>query len=199
MPIPVKSLIISWRALALSLLLSVVVGVSGFGELPDRLIAMATSRVAYRDVSGDIVVIGIDDRTLAESRNGEFTRHDHARLIRAVDRADAKRLFIDFDYERPDNNGGLEEVSGAVRNMGDRAVLAVPTRSVPGTDQLVTIFPDASFGDRAKRASIAWENQFWQVWDIPLMYLAEGKLLPSFAAVLAGKSGRAPHSAQEPS
>ncbi|KGB58047.1 EAL domain-containing protein [Sphingopyxis sp. SE2] len=192
MPIPVKSLIISWRALALSLLLSVVVGVSGFGELPDRLIAMATSRVAYRDVSGDIVVIGIDDRTLAESRNGEFTRHDHARLIRAVDRADAKRLFIDFDYERPDNNGGLEEVSGAVRNMGDRAVLAVPTRSVPGTDQLVTIFPDASFGDRAKRASIAWENQFWQVWDIPLMYLAEGKLLPSFAAVLAGKSGRAP-------
>ena len=192
MPIPVKTLIISWRALALSLLLSFVVGISGFGELPDRLIAMATSRVAYRDVSGDIVVIGIDDRTLAESRNGEFTRHDHARLIRAVDRAQAKRLFIDFDYERPDTNGGLEDVSSAVRTMGDRVVLAVPTRSVPGTDKLVTIFPDASFGDRAKRASIAWEYQFWQVWDVPLMYRADGKLLPSFAAIMADKSKDVP-------
>lgn len=192
MPIPVKSLIISWRALALSLLLSFVVGISGFGELPDRLIAMATSRVAYRDVSGDIVVIGIDDRTLAESRNGEFTRHDHARLIRAVDRARAKRLFIDFDYERPDNNGGLENVSAAVRNMGERVVLAVPTRSVPGTDELVTIFPDSIFGDRAQRASIAWEYQFWQVWDVPLMYRADGKLLPSFAAIIAGKSKDVP-------
>ncbi|WP_332819095.1 EAL domain-containing protein [Sphingopyxis sp.] len=187
-----QKMIVSWRALVLSLLLSLVVGVSGIGDVPDRLIAMATSRVAYRDVSGDIVVVGIDDRTLAESRGGEFTRHDHARLIRAIDRAAPRRLFIDFDYERPDNYGGMESVSAAVRNMGDRVVLAVPTRSVPGSDQLVTIFPDPSFGNRAKHASIAWENQFWQVWDVPLMYLAEGKLLPSFSAVLANKSGRAP-------
>ncbi len=187
-----QKMIVSWRALVLSLLLSLVVGISGVGELPDRLIAMATSRVAYRDVSGDIVVVGIDDRTLAESHGGEFTRHDHARLIGAIDRAGPKRLFIDFDYERPDNNGGLESVSAAVRNMQDRVVLAVPTRSVPGSDRLVTIFPDASFGDRAQRASIAWEYQFWQVWDVPLMYLADGKLLPSFSAIMAGKSGQAP-------
>ncbi len=192
MPIPVKSLIISWRTIALSLLLSVIVGISGFGELPDRLIAMATSRVAYRDVSGDIVVVGVDDRTLAESRDGQFTRPDHARLIRAVNRAGAKRLFIDFSYERRDDSGGLEDVSAAARSMGDRVVLAVPTRTVPGTDQLVTIFPDASFGDRATHASIAWEYQFWQVWDVPLMYRAEGKLLPSFAAVMANKSENAP-------
>ena len=187
-----QKMIVSWRALALSLLLSLVVGISGFGELPDRLIAMATSRVAYRDVSGDIVVVGIDDRTLAESQGGEFTRQDHARLINAVGRADPKRLFIDFDYERPDTNGGLESVSAAVRNMGDRVVLAVPTRSVPGSNRLVTIFPNPSFGDRAQRASIAWEYQFWQVWDVPLMYLAEGKLLPSFSAIMAGKSAPEP-------
>lgn len=187
-----EKMIISWHTFLLSLLLSIVVGISGFGELPDRVIAMLTSRVAYRDVSGDIVVVGVDDRTLRQSRGGEFTRHDHARLIAAIDRANPKRLFIDFDYERPDNNGGLESIATAVRNMGDRAVLGVPTRSVPGTDRVVTIFPHPSFGKQAKRASIAWEYQFWQVWDVPLMYLAEGRLLPSFAATLANKSGTAP-------
>lgn len=187
-----KKMIISWRTLVLSLLLSIVVGMSGAGELPDRLIASVTSQFAYRNVSGDIVVVGVDDRTLGESRGGEFTRRDHAALIRAVDRAGPKRLFIDFDYQRPDNYGGLEGIATAVRDMGSRVVLAVPTRSVPGSDQRVTIFPDASFGKQATQASIAWEYELWQVWDVPLMYEAEGRLLPSFAAVLANKRASSP-------
>lgn len=183
-----QKMVISWRALALSLLLSILAGVSGAGELPDRVIASITSRLAYRDVSGDIVVVGLDDPTLAASRGGEFDRRDHAALIRAIDRAHAKRLFIDFDYQRPDDYGGLKSITAAVRAMGNRVVLGVPTRQVPGTDELITIFPDPSFGDQAVRASIAWEKQLWQVWDVPLMYRAEGRLLPSFAAVLANKS-----------
>jgi len=187
-----QKMIVSWRTLVLSLLLSVVVGMSGAGELPDRLIASITSRFAYRDVSGDIVVVGIDDRTLAAVRGGEFSRRDHAALIRAIDRSGAKRLFIDFDYQRPDNYGGLASITAAVRAMGSRVVLAVPTRSIPGTSQVVTIFPDASFGKQATRASIAWDYELWQVWDVPLMYEAEGHLLPSFAAVMANKRANSP-------
>lgn len=185
-------MIVSWRTLGVSLLLSIIVGVSGVGELPDRMIEMLTSRAAYRDVSGEIVVIGVDDRSLAQSHGGEFSRYDHARLIDAANKAGVKRLFVDFDYESPDDNGGLSAIAAAVRAMGNRAVLGVATRSVPGTDKLYTIFPPASFGAEAVRASPAWEYQFWQVWDVPLMYQAEGKLLPSFAAVLADKSAPAP-------
>ncbi len=187
-------MIVSWRTLGLSLLFSVLVGVSGAGELPDRIIEMLTSRAAYRDVSGDIVVIGIDDRSLAQSHGGEFTRHDHARLISTADKAGVKRLFVDFDYESPDSDGGLTAIAAAVRAMGHRAVLGAATRSVPGTNRLYTIFPPASFGNQALRASPAWEYQFWQVWDVPLMYQAEGTLLPSFAAVLANKSATEPSS-----
>ncbi len=187
-----QKMMISWRALALSLLLSVIAGISGFGDLPDRVIATWTTRVAYRDVSGDIVVVGVDDRTLSASRGGEFTRHDHARLIKAIDRANAKRLFVDFYYDGPDNNGGLESVAAAVRAMEERVVLAVATQTVPDSGELLTIFPDPLFGKLAQQASIAWEYQFWQVWDVPLMYRAEGKLLPSFAAVMAGKSAAEP-------
>lgn len=187
-----QKMIVSWRTLALSLLFAIIVGFSGAGELPDRLISSISSRFAYRDVSGDIVVVGIDDRTLGASRNGEFTRRDHAALIRAIGASDPKRLFIDFDYQQPDNYGGLESITAAVRAMGSRVVLAVPTRSVPGTSQTVTIFPHSSFGKQATQASIAWEYELWQVWDVPLMYEAEGQLLPSFAAVLANKRASSP-------
>ena len=187
-----QKMIVSWRTLGLVLLLCVAVGISGAGELPDRMIASITSRFAYRDVTGDIVVVGVDDKTLAASRGGEFTRKDHAALIRAVHRARPKRLFIDFDYERPDSNGGLASITAAVRAMGKDVVLGVPTRSVPGSDRVITIFPDPTFGNQATRASIAWEYQIWQVWDVPLMYEAEGRLLPSFAAVLANKRGDRP-------
>ena len=45
MPLIVNRMIVSWRTLGLALLLSIIVGISGAGEVPDRMIAMATSRL----------------------------------------------------------------------------------------------------------------------------------------------------------
>ena len=194
MPLINKRMIISWRTLGLSLLLAIVVGFSSIGEPIDRVYDAAVGRVAYRPVSGDIVVVGVDDRSVARSPDGRFSRTDAAALIDAVNKAGPRRLFVDFDYQRREGDTGLAQVAAAVRRMGDRVVLAVSTRSAPGKDQLVTHFPDPTFGDAAQRASIAWEYEFWQVWRVPLMYEAEGRLLPSFAAVLAGKSANEPAS-----
>ncbi|HEV2598915.1 hypothetical protein [Sphingopyxis sp.] len=60
-------MIISWRTLGLSLLLAIVVGFSSIGEPIDRVYDAAVGRVAYRPVSGDIVVVGVDDRAVARS------------------------------------------------------------------------------------------------------------------------------------
>ncbi|MGV3730911.1 MAG: EAL domain-containing protein [Sphingopyxis sp.] len=139
-------------------------------------------------------MVGVDDRAVARSPDGRFSRADAAALIDAVNRAAPRRLFIDFDYQHREGDTGIEQVAAAARRMDDRVVLAVSTRSVPGKNHLVTHFPDPIFGDRARLASIAWEYEFWQVWRVPLMYEAEGQLLPSFAAVLADKSANEPSS-----
>ena len=194
MPLVNNRMIISWRTLGLSLLLAIVVGFSSIGEPIDRVYDSAVGRVAYRPVSGDSVVVGVDARSVARSRDGRFSRTDAAALIDAVNKAGPRRLFVDFDYQRREGDTGLEQVAAAARRMGDRIVLAVSTRSAPGKDRLVTYFPDPIFGDKPRRASIAWEYEFWQVWRVPLMYETEGHLLPSFAAVLAGKSDDKPGS-----
>ncbi len=187
MPIPVKSLIISWRTIALSVILSLIVGVSGAGELPDRLISMATSKIAARAVSGETVIVGLDDKTLQALVERDFNIVHHGQLVRAINASPAKRLLIDFSYERRLGDPDFLQFADAVRDMGDRIVMAVPASRLNGTTAVVDHWPDPSFGTQAKLACICWEYEFWQVWKVPLAVTADGRLLPSFASTLANR------------
>ena len=187
MPLAVNRMIVSWRTLGFALLLSVLVGFSGAGDLPDRLMAMATSRLADRPVSGNIVIVALDDRTLGQTPGGSFSMTQYAEVIDAIDKAGAKRMFLDFYFDRRESDADFPRLTGAVRKMGDRAILAVATKGVPGTENSRSIFPSPAFGDRAQRATIAWYNEFWQVWELPVAHIVDGQLLPSFAALLADK------------
>lgn len=187
-----KKMIVGWRTVALSLLLSLAVGFSGIGIPIDRVLGAAAANIVSRPVSGDIVVVALDDRSLALSSTGSFSMSQYAQVVEAIDRAGAKRMFLDFFFDRREGDRDFPELTSAVRKMGDRAVLAVATKSVPGTGRNRSIFPSPAFGATAKRASIAWDNEFWQVWHLPLAYVADGQLLPSFASLLADKPGTAP-------
>ncbi len=189
MPNTVKNLIISWRTLGLSLLLSIAVGLSGIGIPIDRILGAAAANLASRPVSGDIVVVALDDRTLALSTNGSFSMTQYAKTIEAIDKAGAKRVFVDFYFDRRENDKDFTQFTTAIRQMGDRAVLAVATKPISGTDRNRSIFPSPAFGPAARRASIAWDDEFWQVWHLPTAYVADGRLLPSFASLLADKPG----------
>ena len=137
MPFPVKSLIISWRTIALSLLLSVAAGLSAITEPIDRIIEAAVGSVAWRPVSGDTVVVGLDDRTMQAVENKDFDVSHHAQLISAIDASPAKRLFVDFSYERRLKDRDFPQLANAVRDMGQRIVLAVPGSSTTGTTAIV--------------------------------------------------------------
>lgn len=187
MPLVNNRMIISWRTFGLSLLLSIIVGLTAAGEPVDRLIDAARGRVASRPVSGDIVVVALDAQTLSQSANSKFSMTQYARVVDAINQADAKRLFVDFYFDQRESDSDFSQLTAAIRRMGPRAVLAVATRSVPGTDAKISVFPSARFGTEAQRASIAWDYEYWQVWRVPITYAAEGKLLPSFASLLAGK------------
>lgn len=187
MPNPVKNLIISWRTIALSLLLSVAAGLSAIAEPVDRILESAVGRVAWRPVSGDTVVVGLDDKTMQAVEDKDFDVLHHAQLIGAIDASPAKRLFVDFSYERRLKDRNFPQLVKAVRHMDDRIVLAVPGSSTAGTTAVVDYWPDPAFGNRAGQACICWEYEFWQVWKVPLAVAANGRLLPSFAAKLADR------------
>ena len=81
MPLVNHRMIISWRSFALSLLLGIAAALSYAAEPVDRIIESAVGWAAWRPVSGEIVMVGLDDRTLGSVPEGRFTRADHARVI----------------------------------------------------------------------------------------------------------------------
>ena len=187
MPIPVKSLIISWRSIALSLLLSVVVGLLAVAEPIDRIAESAVGWNAWRPVSGDTVILALDDKTMRAVEGRDFNVTHHAKLISAVDATAAKRLFVDFSYDRRLKDRDFPKLTDAVRHMGKRIVLAVPGNDTEGTTTVVNNWPDPAFGAEAQQGCICWEYDFWQVWRVPLAVSANGRLLPSFSALLADR------------
>jgi len=191
-PFQHNKLMISWRSLGLALLISLVFGLTSATEPVDRVLESGFARMMKRPVSGDIVIVGIDEKTLRQIGAPMLPRSQVAKLIDTINKAGAKRLFVDFEYPKREGDTGLTQIAAAANRMGDRIVLAVPSRSNSDNGDLITAFPDPQFGLAPQRASIAWENDFWQVWDIPIMYMAEGRLIPSFAAVMANKRATAP-------
>lgn len=194
MPIPVKSLMISWRTIALSLLLSLAAGLTSIAEPIDRVIEAFVGSVAWRPVSGDIVMVELDAKTLDASPNRDYAPRHYARVVDAVNAAGAKRLFVDFYFDRREKDRDFPLLVDAVKRMGPRAVLAVPTRTAPGTGENISTFPSPAFGKEVRIASIAWETEFWQLWRVPISYAADGQVLPSFASLIAGKYSAEPAS-----
>src|SRR3990167_459429 len=178
---------ISWRTIALSLLLSIAAGLSALAEPIDRIAESAVGLNAWRPASGDTVILALVDKTMDAVENRDFDVTHHAKLIGAVDASPAKRLFVDFSYERRLKDREFPQLAKAVRRMDKRIVLAVPSSNTDGTKAVVDYWPDAAFGTRAPRACICWEYDFWQVWRVPLAVTADGQLLPTFSALLADR------------
>ena len=185
MPVKVKSLFISWRTIALALLLSVAAGLSSIAEPIDRIIESAVGRVAWRPVSGDIVIVALDDKTLERMGKNDFSMAQHARVVDGVNRAGAKRLFVDFLFDRRGADRDFPKMSAAIRRMGSRAVLAVEAKSADLGDSQLTRFPSPAFGTAAQLACIGWEYEFWQVWRLPTALNVNGRDIPTFSSLLA--------------
>ncbi|MDX8359008.1 EAL domain-containing protein [Sphingopyxis terrae] len=185
MPVKVKSLFISWRTIALALLLSVAAGLSSIAEPVDRIVESAVGRVAWRPVSGDIVIVALDDKTLERMGKNDFSMAQHARVVDGVNRAGAKRLFVDFLFDRRGADRDFPKMTAAIRRMGSRAVLAVEAKSADLGDSQLARFPSPAFGTAAQLACIGWEYEFWQVWRLPTALNVNGRDIPTFSSLLA--------------
>ena len=188
MPIKVMNPIISWRTIVLSLLLSIAAGLSSVAEPVDRVIEAAVGRLAWRPVSGRIVVVALDDKTMEQAARGDFSAAQHAHVIDAINKAHARRLFVDFTYERRQNDHDLPLLTAAVKRMKNRIVLAAAAKGTPGDGIALANLPGPAFGTDARIATIGWRYEFWQVWRIPLAFDIGDKLIPSFSSALANRA-----------
>lgn len=175
----------SWRAWLIAVLAGLLCGVTAFSQPIDLALRSIQFKLHSRPVSGDIVVVGVDDATLSGSGADGFTRGDAARTIDAIRIAGAKRLFVDFVYNQPAPLAETKKLERAIADWDDRITMAVMFSRDDAKDYSDVRISKLANIDRAKRASIGINYHFWAVWQIPYADSIGTEILPTFSSKLA--------------
>lgn len=115
-----------WPLVALAILaLTLVLRAAGSLAPFEHRAADARSRLLQRQVDSDIVLVGIDARSLADLQQWPWPRRYHARLLETIADAEPRRVFVDVDFSAhtsAEDDGLLE----AALQRFDRSQIVLP-------------------------------------------------------------------------
>lgn len=177
-----------WKALVLALVVGLVFGVGQVGEPVENIMQMARNKLRSHPASGQIVLVGIDDRSVRETGNAPWNGSQLASLVQRVDAGGARRIHLDADFA---SNGGTPQEAAALEAAlaGARAQVLLPARfSInPVSGVRSDHAPPARF---ARHATVVNTNLFvwWDnaVWEHPYGAPVGGRFRPSLSSVLGG-------------
>jgi CHASE2 domain-containing sensor protein len=171
--------------LAWALSLGLVFGVLGVGELPEDLLRAARNHVNERPASGDIVLVGIDEKALREVGRWPWPRNRYAELITAIEAAKPRKQVHDILFSEKTDPAQDRALAAAIANSRDITLAYLP-RAGAREGQLQDIGPLPEFADHARLATIGvWYNYANAAWLLPHAYRKDSRLIPSVASVLA--------------
>ncbi|HEX6072577.1 MAG TPA: CHASE2 domain-containing protein, partial [Sphingomicrobium sp.] len=178
---PLKLLL--WTAIA-----GLIFGLIGFGSLAEDLLRATRNIFHWHNASGDIVLVKIDDRSLRDVGRWPWPRRYHAHLADALTRAGAKRIFFDISFIGPTSSDDDRMFADALQRS-NRAVLAVRTRAGPNSTGPRDI-ASMPILHGIPVATIDWQYNYQNaVRRIPYSMEWNGRPVPSFGAMLSGRSG----------
>ena len=173
------------------LLLALLFGFAGFGEPLEDVLRIARNKVHQHSVSGDIVLVEIDEKSLRAIDNWPWPRATQAKMVNMIDAMGPKSIALDIVYTGPSNPADDRTFADALNRSG-KVTLAAQTRLGEQQGKQERGLPIAAFAKYAKVASIATLFN-WQGAVLRTNYATtiDGKFMPSLSADLAGVKGRA--------
>jgi EAL domain-containing protein (putative c-di-GMP-specific phosphodiesterase class I)/CHASE2 domain-containing sensor protein len=181
----------------LSLALALLVALSAallssaglFGPIEDGL-TVTRSEMLSRGPTGQIAVVEIDARSIAQLRTWPWPRNYHARVVRELSRAGASVIAFDVDFSAR-SDGGDEDLGAAIREARH---VVLPTFEQKSSDraedrQIVSSRPDAAFSNAWVGGVNIFPDRDGTVRDYPAATFINGQIQPSIAALVAEKSG----------
>jgi diguanylate cyclase len=173
-------------------LVGLIFGIVGIAKPIDDYLSVARSGIRQHEVSGDIVLVAIDDRSLKELANWPWPRRYHGQLAEQLDRLGARSIFFDIDFSprtEPAEDAALES---SLKRLGDKVTLALRFVIDPITGERVDNFPQERFLKHSRLANINLRfTAQGMVWSVPYALTYRGKDYPSFSASLSGVHGDA--------
>ena len=181
----------SLRLLLWSFLASMVFGLIGFGELGEDALRIGRNALRSHPVSGDIVLVEVDEKSLSAVGGWPWPRATQAKMIEEADKLGAGRMFVDILYANPSEAENDRALGRALKRTGN-VTLAVQSRIGEGTGKQDAVLPLPALAASARLASIAMYYN-WQgaTWKLPYAEAVKGQMIPGLAASIAGVKGKA--------
>ena len=178
-----------WKLLLWVAVAGLIFGLIGFGEIAEDWLRVGRNQLHRHNASGDIVFVKIDDESLRDVGRWPWPRSDFGRIVDVLTNAGAKRIFFDLTFNDPTNDTDDRTFAEALKRSR-RVYLAVRTRS--GTDRDFRI-NSTTLPQLEKYAHLgnisAHYNYQNAVWQLPYALSIDGRLLPSYAAIMGDRAG----------
>lgn len=179
-----------WRVLVWAALAALACGLLDAGAPMDDVLRALRNLARSHDASGQIAVIGVDERSVRQLGKWPIARRNYARLADTAREMGAKRLYFDIDFA-PDSSP-LDDA--ALRTAFARWTIkpVVATRFVidPLTGRRSDHLPFADLRPLVELANINYRyNHQGAIWDLPYALATGGVDHPSMSAHIAGQRG----------
>jgi EAL domain-containing protein (putative c-di-GMP-specific phosphodiesterase class I)/CHASE2 domain-containing sensor protein len=171
-----------------ALVLGFLYGLGGGIEYFEDGLRVARNRINQRDASGDIILVGIDEKALKEIGRWPWPRGRYAELIETIGAAKPKRQVHDImfpDASLPAEDAKLAKALERTSNV----TLGYMLRAGARDGQVEDVRPLPMFARHAELGSISiWYNYANEVWTIPYWAHMDNQRIPALSATIAGRA-----------
>lgn len=166
-------------------------GVIEAGEPFERMLGSVRDRVRQHDASGDVVIVGIDDRMIEQLHEWPLRRRHYAQLIDRLNADGVSRIFIDVSFSTLSTAADDRALVDAVKRSRAEVTASAQFSVDPVLKRRTDLLP---FPALRRVVRLASDNQKFEasgvVRRLPYALKIGNRTYPSFAASMAGESGR---------
>ena len=174
------------RMLAWAIVLGLLFGIIGAGEYPEDRLRVVRNHINQRPASGDIVLVGIDEKSVREVGRWPWPRGQYAKLIDAIGAAKPKQQVHDMMFPEQSDPAEDAKLAASIK-ANPNVALGFILRAGARDGKVEDTRPLPMFQRGATLASIGlYYNYGNEVWAVPHAVRDEQQLFPSMASVLAG-------------
>lgn len=179
-----KRKLLLWLALV-----SLLVGLGAIGEPLDLALRTLRDKVRAQPVSGEIVVVGIDDEALASVGPWPWNRRHYADLTERLFDAGARRVFFDI-YFRPLEAEGDARLARVLGRYPDRVFVASVIDQIPDRGAGRTVLPMPEIAEAAETVSVMKWISYWNgISSVPYRKQIGGAPRRSMESAISGVEG----------
>jgi len=178
------------KTLIWATIISLICGVIEFGEPLENFLRMARNKLHEQPASGQIVVIGIDDRSLQKIGQWPWRHRYHAQMTDKLRELGARRIYFDIGFTDPPAAGDRKLFEDALARANRRVVLPAYFAFDERQQTRIDLLPIPEYRRHARLANInVWRDGFGSIWRLPYAQSIEGQTYLSFASDLANRPG----------